>query len=148
MESKERLQNITDGIRPVDKDAIEQCKKRWDKVAKPLGGLGEFEDLISRIAAINNDRVVDITQKDKELVDITCRDGKLVDITKKAIAVFASDNGVVKHGVPQCDSSVTANIVRSLIAGTSSVCVMAKAAGADVFVTDVGVAEDIEGVSM
>ncbi|MCR5800351.1 MAG: nicotinate-nucleotide--dimethylbenzimidazole phosphoribosyltransferase [Lachnospiraceae bacterium] len=140
MDSKERLQNIIDSIRPVDKEAIEQCKKRWDKVAKPLGGLGEFEDYISRIAAINSDQAVNITHSNINKNE--------VDITKKAVAVFASDNGVVKRGVSQCDSSVTANIVRSLIAGTSSVCVMAKAAKADVFVTDVGVAEDIEGVSM
>lgn len=105
---------------------LNDSKRKWDSIAKPIEGLGKMEDLITRIAGAQNK------------VD--------VDISKKAVVVFCADNGVVRQNVSQVDSSVTANIVKSIQGGTSSVAVMAKAVNADVFVYDVGVLSDEEGV--
>ena len=113
-------------IEKVNNDILIDSKKRWDSIAKPIEGLGRMEELITRIAGAQN------------RVD--------ADISKKAVLVFCADNGVVKQHISQVDSSVTANIVRSIQGGTSSVAVMAKSAGADVFVYDVGVLTDEEGV--
>ena len=113
-------------IDKVDKKIILDSKARWDSIAKPIEGLGKMEALITKIAGAQN--------------KVT------VDIGKKAVLVFCADNGVVKQNVSQVDSSVTANIVRSIKNGTSSVAVMAKSAGADVFVYDVGVLSDEPGV--
>ena len=110
----------------ADNKIVTDSKARWDSIAKPIEGLGRMEELITKIAGAQN------------RVD--------VDISKKAVVVFCADNGVVKQNISQVDSSVTANIVRSVNGGTSSVAVMAKSAGADVFVYDVGVLSDEPGV--
>lgn len=110
----------------ADNKIITDSKARWDSIAKPIEGLGRMEELITKIAGAQN------------RVD--------VDISKKALVVFCADNGVVKQNISQVDSSVTANIVRSVNGGTSSVAVMAKSVGADVFVYDVGVLSDESGV--
>lgn len=110
----------------ADNKIVTYSKARWDSIAKPIEGLGIMEELITKIAGAQN------------RVD--------VDISKKAVVVFCADNGVVKQNISQVDSSVTANIVRSVNGGTSSVAVMAKSVGADVFVYDVGVLSDEPGV--
>lgn len=113
-------------IDKVDINIITGSKKRWDSIAKPIEGLGKMEELITKIAGAQN------------RIDVC--------IDKKAVVVFCADNGVVKQNISQVDSSVTANIVRSIQGGTSSVAVMAKSANADVFVYDVGVLTDEAGV--
>lgn len=113
-------------IDKVDINIITGSKKRWDSIAKPIEGLGKMEGLITKIAGAQN------------RIDVC--------IDKKAVVVFCADNGVVKQNISQVDSSVTANIVRSIQGGTSSVAVMAKSANADVFVFDVGVLTDEAGV--
>lgn len=110
----------------ADNKIVTDSKARWDSIAKPIEGLGRMEELITKIAGAQN------------RVD--------VDISKKAVVVFCADNGVVKQNISQVDSSVTANIVRSVNGGTSSVAVMAKSVGADVFVYDAGVLSDEPGV--
>lgn len=113
-------------IEKVNDNIIKASKAHWDSIAKPIEGLGKMEELITKIAG--------------------AQDQVEIDISKKAVLAFCSDNGVVKQNISQVDSSVTANIVKSMQAGTSSVAVMAKAVGADVFVVDVGVLSDEEGV--
>jgi len=113
-------------IEKVNKDILQASKKQWDSIAKPIDGLGKMEELITKIAGAQN-RVN-------------------VDISKKVVVVFCADNGVVKQNISQVDSSVTANIVRSIQGGTSSVAVMAKSVNADIFVVDVGVLTDEKGV--
>ena len=39
-------------IIPPDAQIYAQVKASWDKIAKPLDGLGEFEGLLARIGAI------------------------------------------------------------------------------------------------
>lgn len=119
------LNEVCDRIASIDKQIIKNSKAHWDSIAKPIEGLGRMEELVTRIAGAQGD--------------------VNADIGKKAVVVFCADNGVVKKGVTQVDSSVTGNIVRSLVRGTASVAVMAKQAGADCFVADVGVLTDEEG---
>lgn len=117
---------IWDEISGADNRITEAAKRHWDGIAKPVDGLGEMENIITKIAgAQGSDRV---------------------DISRKALVVYCSDNGVTRQNISQVDSSVTGNIVRSIVAGTSSVAVMAKAAHTDVYVIDTGVLTDEEGV--
>jgi nicotinate-nucleotide--dimethylbenzimidazole phosphoribosyltransferase len=107
------LKDIIEQIKTADKAAHDASIARFDVVAKPVGSLGELEELLARIAAI-------------------CGSPE-IDIGKKCVLVFCADNGIVSRGVAQSDHSVTAAIARMLAAGRASVCVMAKTAGADVF---------------
>jgi len=119
------LEDYINFIEKTNKEYIKKCSDRFDTVAKPLGGLGAFEGLVSKIGGI------------QETVD--------VNIYKRCLLVFCSDNGVVKQNISQSDSSVTLEIAKSLVRGSSSVAVMAKKENCDTYVIDVGMIEDVEG---
>ena len=99
---------------------------RWDSIAKPLRGLGKLEDAVTRIAAL--------TGKESVRID------------KRAVVVMCADNGVVEEGVTQTDASVTAIMANCIKEHKSSVCLMAKSAGADVFAVDMGINTPVDGV--
>lgn len=104
-------------VKPSDKENVQKAKIRWSKLAKPLNGMGVFEDYISKIAGISYP----------------------VDISKKCVAVMCSDNGVVCEKVTQTDSSVTAVVAKNITEGKATVANMALVCGADVYVYDVGI---------
>ena len=60
-------------IEEPDKKIRQEIKANWDRVAKPLDGLGEFEGLLARIGAILG--------------------SPEIDIAKKAVIVMCADNG-------------------------------------------------------
>ena len=62
-------------IEEPDKKIRQEIKANWDRLAKPLDGLGEFEGLLARIGAILG--------------------SPEIDIAKKAVIVMCADNGVV-----------------------------------------------------
>lgn len=110
-------------IRRADEGARAQCLRRWDAVAKPLHSLGLLETLAARMAAVQRTPVP--------------------HATKKRVLVFCADNGVVAEGVSQSGCEVTAAVARALCEGTSNVNIMARVAGADVRVFDVGMANPV-----
>ena len=112
-------------INGLDAEAMTAAKQRWDAVAKPLGGLGEFENIIIQIAGILG------THK--------------FTLDKRAVVVICADNGVVAEGVTQTGQEVTAAVANNFQSGKTSVCVMAEKAKADVFAVDMGVATDTVG---
>ena len=119
------LEQVLERIPPLDAEAMAQAKQHWDALAKPLHGLGDLEDILIRIAGI-------------------CRTPR-IDLRNKAVVVMCADNGVVAEGISQSGQDVTQIITENLGKGTSTVCHMARAAGADVIPVDIGVASDIHG---
>jgi nicotinate-nucleotide--dimethylbenzimidazole phosphoribosyltransferase len=79
-------------------DAARAARARWDSLAKPLGSLGLLEDAIVQIAALTGSADV-------------C-------LNRRTLVVFCADNGVVKRGVTQCGSDVTASVARRQTAGS------------------------------
>ena len=77
-----------------DQNIERRVKQNWDRVAKPLDGLGAFEGIIARIGAI-------LGTED-------------IDITKKAVIVMCADNGIVAEGVSQSGQEVTAAVTENL----------------------------------
>ena len=112
-------------IQPPDQNAMQLCRRRWDSIAKPLHSLGLLEDAITTIAAAQG-----------------CPQ---VRLDKKCVAVFCADNGVVAQGVTQSQQDVTAIVTENFCSGQTSVCAMARAAGAEVFPVDIGVAATVSG---
>ena len=111
-------------IGPADPGRMEQARRHWDAVAKPLHGLGLLEDAVVRMAGTAPLR----------------RD------MRKAVAAFCADNGVVAQGVTQTDSSVTAVVAGNMLTGKASVCCMSRVAGAEVFPVDAGMVTEVEGL--
>ncbi len=60
------------------------------------------------------------------------------------VVVFAADHGVHAEGVSPWPQDVTALMVRNFAAGGAAINVLARQAGADVLVVDVGIAGRVE----
>ena len=118
--------SMNNQISPVDESAALQAQAHWDGIAKPLKGLGHFEDMVVKIAAL--------TGKPEVRVD------------KRAVVVLCADNGVVVEGVTQTDASVTATMAGQIRDHRSSVCLMSARANADVFAVDMGMLKRVDGV--
>lgn len=115
-------------IKPLDKQAMEDSQKHWNALAKPLNSLGLLEKAIIQIAGITGDPEM--------------------HFQKKANLVYCADNGIVAQGVTQSQQDVTAIVTENLTKCATTVCQMAKCAGADVIPVDVGVACDVDGPGM
>ena len=103
----------------------EQAQKRWDSVAKPLHSLGLLEDLIVKIAGVQG------------TADVR--------IDRRCAVVFCGDHGVVRKGVSQSGSEVTALVAGTIAEGTGNINLMASAAGTDVFAVDMGMITPVPG---
>ena len=117
------LEEILLKITPADEPARLEALRRWDSIAKPLKSLGLLEDAVVRIAGMKR--------------------GKEVDVKKPCVVVMCADNGVVAEGVTQTTQDVTAVVTKNFTTGATSVCAMAKVAGAEVFPVDIGVAQNV-----
>jgi nicotinate-nucleotide--dimethylbenzimidazole phosphoribosyltransferase len=65
-----------------------------------------------------------------------------------AILVFAADHGIVAEGVSAYPSSVTEAMVRNMAAGGAAINSLASAAGARLYITDVGVAASLDNLAV
>lgn len=109
-------------IGPRNKSSEDQCRMRWDSIAKPLQSLGKLEDVIVQIAGICGTHQV-------------CLD-------KKGVVICCADNGIVEEGVTQTGQEVTAIVAENFLDGKTSVAIMAKSAGAELFPMDTGMVKD------
>jgi nicotinate-nucleotide--dimethylbenzimidazole phosphoribosyltransferase len=96
------------------------AQARLDAKTKPRGSLGRLDDLAVRIAEIRG----------------TAMPGRL----RAAVVVAAADHGVAARGVSAYPQEVTAQMLANFASGGAAVCVLARLAGADLHVFDLGVA--------
>lgn len=120
------LQDRIKNIQPTNQMAVLRTKKRLDSIAKPLGGLGELENIVARLGGISED----------------------LEFGKKLTIVACADNGVVCNGISQTDSAVTAIVAGNIAKGQASVAIMSEIANADVLPIDVGMITEAEGVDV
>lgn len=121
---KSRFNNLEDALKCItsaDENEKKITKHRLDKIAKPLNSLGDLEDCLVRLSGVN----------------------KLKESYKKAVIVMCADNGVVCENVSQSGSEITALVAKNMTCGESSVCCMARVAGAKVFPIDIGMSVDV-----
>ena len=123
------FQELLDRIKPLDKEFLAKAEARLDTLTKPKGSLGKLETIAKQIVAI------------REELRPRC--------DKKLVFTFAGDHGVTDEGVSVFPKEVTAHMVHNFIAGGAGINAIAKDAGAEVAVVDVGVDADfgkIEGL--
>jgi nicotinate-nucleotide--dimethylbenzimidazole phosphoribosyltransferase len=117
------LADLGAAIGPLDGGAMADAARRLDRLTKPPGSLGRLETLAIELAGIR---------------------GSLVTaLERPAIAVFAADHGVTRQGVSPYPAEVTGQMVATFAAGGAAINVLARAAGLDLVVVDVGVAGPI-----
>ena len=106
-------------------ETVEKAIQKWNSVAKPIGGLGELEKIITHIAGIHG----------KEEFDLD----------RRALVIMIADNGIVDEGVSQSESDVTLKVAKLMTEDKSSVGEMihgiAVSSGSyiDTFPVDIGI---------
>lgn len=120
------LNDALKAIRPVDQSIMAKAQERLDILTKPKDSLGRLEEFAKRMAAITGE----IRPK----------------ISKKTIFTFAGDHGVADEGVSAFPKEVTRQMVFNFISGGAGINALARHAGAEVVVVDMGVDFDFEDV--
>lgn len=111
-------------LTPLDPTAAADAAALHDRLAKPRGALGRLETVGIQLAAIAGECPPPVPEP-------------------VVVAVFAGDHGVLAQGVTPWPQEVTAQMVAAFCAGGAAVNVLARHAGAEVTVVDVGVAADL-----
>ncbi|HEY3276912.1 MAG TPA: nicotinate-nucleotide--dimethylbenzimidazole phosphoribosyltransferase [Syntrophorhabdaceae bacterium] len=122
----ELLQKTIKSITPVKEEWKATAQARLDSLTKPVGSLGRLEEFARRIVGITED--------------------PMPVIDKKVIFVFAADHGVVEEGVSAYPKEVTPQMVQNFLAGGAGINVLARHAGSEVVIVDMGVDFDFGGI--
>jgi nicotinate-nucleotide--dimethylbenzimidazole phosphoribosyltransferase len=121
------MQDLLSRIQTPDRQLLVKAQSRLDRLTKPLGSLGRLEELAARYVMIT---------------------GELKpNVPRGAVFTFAADHGVAMEGVSAYPREVTPQMVLNFIRGGAGVNVLARHAGMDVRVVDIGVAYDFGTVS-
>jgi len=124
LDSLPRLKSALGRVRPVDPDWRHRAEVKLANLTKPPNSLGRLEWLAARLCAIQE--------------TLSPR------AAPRRIVVFAADHGVTAEGVSAYPSAVTAQMVGTFLRGGAAINALGRAASADVWVVDVGVAGDID----
>lgn len=123
--TSELLSTTIEAIKSPDEAAMAEARLRQSRLTKPLGALGELEELSVRLAGLAR----------------VCPPPL---VTPASLAVFAADHGVHAQGVTPWPQEVTAQMVANFLAGGAAVNAFARQAGVAVTVVDVGVLSDLD----
>lgn len=116
------LDEIRKSIPPINMEARELAKGRWNEIAHPLHGLGKLEDYVIWLAGITGQA--------------------FVINPKKALVVMCADNGVVEEGVTQTGQEVTAIVAENFLRDKAIAAIFCSEVDADIFPWDIGMAVD------
>ena len=116
------FKRTVDSITNTNGKFADQAQERLDNLTKPQGSLGRLEEFAKQLVAITG--------------------SKIPDLDKKAVFTFAGDHGVADEGVSAFPKEVTPQMVMNFLHGGAGINVLARHAGADVMVVDIGVAHD------
>jgi nicotinate-nucleotide--dimethylbenzimidazole phosphoribosyltransferase len=119
------LQTILDAIEPVSHELDLRIQAHLDDLTKPQGSLGRLEEIATCYCRITR------TPAPR--------------IGKKIIFTFAADHGVAAEGVSAFPAEVTPQMVFNMLGGGAAVNVLARHAGAELRVVDIGVNHDFAG---
>src|SRR6266581_7120015 len=114
------LETTVAQIQPLDPHLEAKAQQHLDRLTKPPGSLGRLEELARRYVAITG--------------TVPPR------LARKAVIVFAADHGVAAEGVSAYPQAVTAQMVQNFLRGGAAINALARHAGAEVRVVDIGVA--------
>lgn len=115
------LTSTVESIRPVSAEALAAAEAAQGRLTKPSGSLGLVETVGNRLAAIAGGCPPPVPEP-------------------ATVGLFAGDHGVVAQGVTPWPQEVTAQMLANIAAGGAAINVLARQIGAEVLLTDVGVA--------
>lgn len=119
----ELLRNTLAKITGLNKEAMSKSRIRIDHLIKPIGSLGQLENLAVQVSGIT---------------------GELFpDLSNKAIIVMAADNGVCEEGVAAAPQVVTKIQTINIANGVSGLGPLARMSGAELVVVDIGIMSEV-----
>jgi len=119
---REKLQQLLSHIQPADRSLMVAVQVHLDDLTKPHGSLGRLEEIAMKYVLAT---------------------GSLKPVlSKKKICCFAADHGVAAEGVSAFPAEVTPQMVYNMLNGGAAINVLARHAGADLDVVDMGVNHD------
>jgi nicotinate-nucleotide--dimethylbenzimidazole phosphoribosyltransferase len=119
-----KLPFLPTAIPPLDEVAAAAAAAELDRKTKPRGSLGRLEGLAVRLAAIRG-----------EVVPAPLR---------PVVVVAAADHGVAREEVSAYPPEVTRQMLANIASGGAAVCVLARAAEAELVVVDAGTSEPLD----
>jgi nicotinate-nucleotide--dimethylbenzimidazole phosphoribosyltransferase len=119
-----KLETTLARIAPPDPAVARETQALLDGKTKPRGSLGRLEELACRIAA--------------------ARGNPVPELPVKAVVVMAGDHGVAAEGVSAFPQEVTWQMVANFVRGGAGINVLARQAGAEVVVADLGVKQPVD----
>ncbi|MBC2695879.1 MAG: nicotinate-nucleotide--dimethylbenzimidazole phosphoribosyltransferase [Desulfobacteraceae bacterium] len=125
MDRKEiKLDEILDGIVPVDRKWIIKARERTAQLVMPPRALGRLHDISERLCGIYKNLKPSISQK--------------------AVLVMAGDHGIVNEGMSAFPQDVTGAMVGTFLKGGAGINAICRYVGAEVWVVDMGIIPEIE----
>lgn len=117
------LEDTLKKIAPADQRSRREAAEYINRLTMPQWALGRLLDLAVELAGIY--RNIHFSP------------------ARKKIILMAGDHGVIAEGVACQPQSVTAQMVENFVRGGAAINALAKSAGAELIVVDIGVAADI-----
>ena len=120
------MNNLKNYISKIEKTKIEkyeEAKNYINILAKPLGSLGELEEIAAKLYSIYEQ--------------------KKLKIDKKCVIVLSSDNGIYEEGIASTPQEVTAIQTINILEGKSGVGVIAENFNTDIIACDLGINKEI-----
>ncbi len=124
MSNPNTLDEVITGIRPINGEWIDKARARTAQLVMPPRALGRLHDISERICGI--------------------QETLSPDLGKRAFLVMAGDHGVVEEGVSAFPQAVTGEMIKCFLVGGAGISVLARQAGAEVDVVDMGIVPDLD----
>ncbi len=118
------LESTLQSIKPLDYGSMQRARERLDTLLKPPGSLGRLEDIAVKLAGIT---------------------GAIGSpIGRKTILVMGGDNGITEEKVSSFPREISTLVAETMLKGISGVSVLARHAGAEIRVVDLGLEADVK----
>ncbi len=121
------LETVANSIPPADARARARAHARLEQLSMPHWALGRLMDLAEDLAGIAGSAPP--------------------PVARKTIVTMAADHGVAARGVSRYPQEVTVQMVRNFVRGGAGINALARLAGAEVVVVDLGVAGDLSDLA-
>jgi nicotinate-nucleotide--dimethylbenzimidazole phosphoribosyltransferase len=115
------MQRLWD-IKSLNRSNIASIEQTINQKTKPLGALGELEDIATQIALIQNSKKISVNP---------------------AMIVFAADHGIAEEGVSIADSIVTQQMVLNFLKGGAAINCFCRMQNLPLLVVDAGIKYEI-----
>jgi nicotinate-nucleotide--dimethylbenzimidazole phosphoribosyltransferase len=121
------LETVANSIPPADAGARARAHARLEQLSMPHWALGRLMDLAEDLAGITG--------------------SAQPPVARKTIVTMAADHGVAARGVSRYPQEVTVQMVRNFVRGGAGINALARLAGAEVVVVDLGVAGNLSDLA-